>query len=92
MSKEIEDLCKAVDEFSQAMKDRLVAKYNAGFTGWRGDDTENKELLAVRDKDLRIDLCEKVSNILWKPRSCMLKHLVDIANYAMMFWYRRTRK
>lgn len=82
MSKETEDLCKAVDEFADAMKARLIRKHKQGFGGWNAlGEGVTEHLIARIDK--------KAARIYLNPVKFAQKHLVDLANYAMMLWWRR---
>jgi len=78
---EKEKLCQAVDEFAEAMKARLLQKQKQGFHGWYTD---------VYDQSIRSRLFEKAGQIMIRGKNIGAKHLVDVANFAMMLW-RRTR-
>lgn len=81
---EIKLLCAAVDHFANAMKIKLIAETKAGKRGWDGDHPEQ-------------DLCEQMSDDALDIRHLNLsgnknKRAVDIANRAMMVWYRHGGK
>jgi len=80
--KEIECLGLAVDDFAKEMKIRLIHKALEGFTGWDGTYPENK-------------LCEEIeidATVIATGRAKNKTKLsIDIANRAMMLWYRATK-
>ena len=73
---EVNRIHAAVDDFASAMKTRLTQKLEAGYTGWDGEypsSTLRRELVG--------DALE-----LWDTADDW--NAVDIANRAMMLWYR----
>ena len=75
MTKEEQKLNDAVDAFSNVMKERLFQKCREGFKGW--DDPE-----LVPDFELECRMLDKVHEE-------YVRNKVDIANFAMMLWYRK---
>ena len=77
---EIEKLNQAVDEFAAAMKARLAEKEKEGYTGWDGEHSES-------------DLCDQImtdaDDILSGTADEDTTVAVDIANPAMMIFWRR---
>lgn len=67
-------LSNAVSNFAEEMRLRFAAKEQEGFSGW--DSREN-----VDDTDL----LEKIEEDLASPTGV---RLIDIANRAMILWYR----
>lgn len=72
--REITRLCRSVDLFSHAMKAILAAKARAGRRGWDDPDCE---------LGIATSLLEHAAR---KPN---IGQEVDIANLAMMLWFRR---
>ena len=76
---ELNELCRAVDVFAEAMKARLTEKSGEGYSGWK--DMNITEALR---RDLNGD-----SHLLSSRNAaygdCHLT--VDIANRAMMLWW-----
>ena len=68
-------LIQAVDEFAEAMKNRLISKLNKGYTGW--DDPTNKNGIL---SDIENDVWNVIGGYHVK------KHCVDAANRLMMIW------
>lgn len=77
---EIQLLTRVVDHFSQAMKIKLIECAKNGKTGWDGEHPE-KDLL--RQITLDSESMYSETPIYKKPQKA-----VDIANRAMMIWYR----
>lgn len=73
--KELLELSEAVDKFSLAMKRRLLEKLRAGYGGW--NDPEK-----VPDFNLIVKMGDDIHSEHPETKS------VDIANRAMMLWYR----
>jgi len=69
-----------VDEFAAAMKARLAEKEKEGYTGWDGEHSES-------------DLCDQImtdaDDILSGTADEDTTVAVDIANRAMMIFWRR---
>jgi hypothetical protein len=83
MITEKEKLYSAVDEFSVAMKRRLVQKQKQGYRGW-----DNKD---INSYSIPTRLFYKSSEIyaittVLTEKNLRKKMLVDIANFAMMLW------
>jgi hypothetical protein len=76
---EITRLCSAVDAFAAEMKARLYAKVDASYYGWAADSESSPS------KGLLAEIHADVVRMQGTPA---LKE-VDIANRAMMLWYRR---
>jgi hypothetical protein len=76
---EINRLHAAVDDFASAMKTRLTQKAEAGFTGWDG---------AYPEGFLWDEIAE--AGAYARTSSDFPKLAVDVANRAMMLWWRRT--
>jgi DNA-binding XRE family transcriptional regulator len=71
---EVKRLDIAVDEFTAAIKDRLISKYKRGWRGWDGaimNFNADKRLL----KNATVGIVKKDST-----------SFIDVAAYAMMFW------
>jgi surfactin synthase thioesterase subunit len=81
---EREKLCKAVDEFAEAMKKRLLQKEKQGFFGWNAG--------SITSYNIPTRLFRKAAELYallnYAPKSEKIedKLLVDIANFAMMLW------
>jgi len=75
----IEKLSSAVDEFAVRMKARLIQKAKQGYTGW--DNPEE-----VMDFSLVSCMSDDING-----RNPVSK-AVDIANRAMMLWYRHSNR
>ena len=81
---EKEKLCTAVDEFASAMKNRLLAKEQQGFSGWdRGDITAYAIPTRLFWKASELYSLLSHSSELKKTHN---KLLIDIANFAMFLW------
>ena len=80
LAAEIHKLNLAVDWFAAAMKERLAQKAREGFTGW-------DEACPVQEIKNRI--ADKVLQIKTENRSPAARHATDIANLAMMIWFRQ---
>ncbi len=78
MNNEKMRLKKAVEEFSHEMIEKLWKKYDEGVRGWDSPDR-------ITDNAIKILLSSHVAelNIDNTPQE------VDVANLAMMLWYRR---
>lgn len=85
MSRSLQDeivlLDEAVDEFAEAMKERLHEKAAAGFTGWDGETPEEDLCWDMEWDSKRIR--ERVSC----PDDTTVA--IDIGNRAMMIFWRR---
>jgi hypothetical protein len=68
------DIRRAIKEFSAAMLDRMLEKYDEGLRGW--DEPTNKV-------DIYCDMCDDASDCQVSGDS---DKMVDIANRAMMLW------
>jgi hypothetical protein len=71
---EIKDLNAAVDEFTEAIKARLLSKYKQGWRGWDGPPecfSADTRLL----KNAAVGIVKKDG-----------KSLIDVAALAMMIW------
>lgn len=79
---EIDELKKAVDFFAQAMKIKLIECAKAGKRGWDGEHPE-MDLCAQISSDASTIYCEDGEEVSLS---------VDIANRAMMIWYRHYGK
>ena len=75
---EEERLLRAVDRFSDLMKDRLLEKLEAGFTGW--DDTQYRDSISWNMFDKAVAVLKERDSYV-SGRNC-----VDIANFAMMIF------
>ena len=74
MNEELDRLNQAVDDFSLAMKWRLVQKFNQGFSGW--DDPRYKEVIQKKLKSATDRLLAGDT-----------QQAPDVANLAMMLHY-----
>ncbi|MDP1611679.1 MAG: hypothetical protein Q8M11_11525 [Sulfuritalea sp.] len=77
--KEEADLCAAVDAFAADMKAKLVSKARQGRNGWKRDIDY---ATAALTRELLSDAAYLVAYP-DKPKTA-----VDVANRAMMLWYR----
>lgn len=72
-------------KFKDEMLERLAEKENHGYTGWDNRDE-------ISDHHLAAQLNHDADEILYQIKSGVLpvekKRLIDIANRAMMLWYR----
>lgn len=80
---------RAVNDFAEAMKARLRAKAKEGFTGWDCDalgqhDVPNRLL----GKAAKVYALTSTCTDHYAVRSIGMNTLVDIANFAMILWYR----
>lgn len=86
MNTEEKRLEKAVDDFSESMKGRLLEKLDEGFEGWDSEeDIETEDLLwrayektqfllkAYFSRDTELDVLEE-----------QLKNCTDVSNFMMM--------
>lgn len=80
-----EKLCKAVDGFAAEMKKRLMAKSDEGFKGWDAKGI-NTHSIPTR---LFYKASEVYAMLAVKDLYVQTKVLVDIANFAMMLWFKR---
>ena len=71
---EAAELFHAVDLFSGQMKRRLLEKARAGYVGWNNSEFTDFQIISKMHKDIISENPELKS--------------VDIANRAMMLWYR----
>jgi len=72
---EVKKLFSAVDRFAGLMKQRLLEKARAGYTGWDNSEmVTNFHLISRMSDDINSDSPELKA--------------VDIATRAMMLWYR----
>lgn len=72
---------QAVNDFTQEMKNRLHEKELLGYTGWDNrEEVNGLDLISAIRKDL--DYLRNAS------RKAFQKYCIDIANRAMMLWYR----
>lgn len=65
-------------KFTEAMRERLEEKEQAGFTGWDIGDFHSYGLVERMNN--------KASYVLSMGKACGKKTLVDIANFAMFLW------
>lgn len=84
MDSEKDALCGAVDEFAKSMKKRLLSKMKEGFKGWDDGDLDLKRL--------SVPLLTKAENINRIPYDIGQKEIVDVANFAMMLYFRQYRE
>lgn len=77
---EMKRLHEAVDWFASAMKTRLTQKLEAGYKGWDKDRPTSFRLAADIEDDADWILRDHGGH--WEKES------VDIANRAMMIWWR----
>lgn len=67
---DIEKINRAIDQFAEAMKEKMEEKYYEGYTGW--DDITGVEGVIVQ----KLKDHTRRGNGQW----------VDVANFAMMLW------
>jgi hypothetical protein len=81
---EKERLCSAVDEFAEAMKNRLIQKQKQGFSGWDEGDVFADDI----PKRLFGKTAEMYAMLYYSNMKKVVKKkmAVDIANFAMMIW------
>ncbi len=77
---EIERINMAVDEFTTAIKIRMIAKYHKGYRGWEKE--YSTERLAI---ELNKDSCELIK------LNAPMKAAVDIGARAMILWHRHNQ-
>lgn len=81
---EKQNLCLAVDEFAEAMKERLLQKQKQGFYGWdEGDIYAYSIPTRLFGKAAEVYAMLNYSRVTKELRK---KMLIDIANFAMMIW------
>lgn len=73
---EKEEIIQAMTEFSEKMLTRMLEKYEAGHKGWK--DSEKISSRKLRNQ-IHTDLSKGRKEI-------------DIANRAMILWYRKEKK
>ncbi len=78
---EEEKLCKAMDDFAAEMKKRLIAKARQGYMGW---DVPSQ----IFSRDLRLELVNDAAAMYANENDAKA---VDVANRAMMLWYRSNK-
>lgn len=74
---DFEKITQVIDDFAQAMKNRMKEKLDEGYTGW--DDPDN-----VGETEGRLENAVE-EHLNDSP------HEVNIANLAMILWYQRTQ-
>ena len=73
--KNVDQLCKLVDQFAKEMKERIRTKTEQGIDGWNNPAFEQ----IIRDRVLlRAGTVRAEDN----PQECL-----DLANYAMFVWH-----
>jgi hypothetical protein len=86
-------LCKAVEDFAAQMLDRLAEKEAKGYTGWddKRDEAEPRdwELLESMEHDIK---CFYGDGQKQSYAEASRKNAIDIANRAMMLWFRAQAK
>jgi hypothetical protein len=75
MTTEEQKLCKAADDFNEAIKERLLQKAREGYTGWDGDYPAAHLAAEIRQDTRTSDNGKSKA--------------VDIGARAMMLWFRK---
>ena len=84
--KEINRLHAVVDAFASDMKTRFTQKVEAGYTGWDGSYRSDVLCGEIASDAAYIGLC------IVHDVNTQKKRIIDIANRAMILWYRRKDK
>ena len=87
---EMRKICKAVDEFSEAMKQRLCSKIIDGYRGWDDPKSESTDTVSCKahidmvavDENYSVDAIDK---------QVLLRLMIDISNRMMMLWVRENK-
>ena len=79
MKSEEEKVRKAVEEFTEALKERLYDKVRQGFKGWDKEEV-------VTDDEL---VCKAAQKLL--EFESTTRNMVDVAAFSMFLWYRESR-
>lgn len=85
-----EALERAVDEFADAMKERLLEKREQGYTGW--DDPEVAAELHGRIWNATGGILERRRREIRENELIHDRKEIDLANLAMFLWHHRERK
>jgi hypothetical protein len=79
-------LCKAVEDFAAQMLDRLADKEEQGYKGWDGEAHNS-----ITDFGLACEIVDDADALQYRIREkggVLKMATIDIANRAMMLWYR----